>query len=446
MSQAPPTPSSSIPPQIEEAIARLREAITSVQGIALDPLSASWAEIEGGVVKLLMGAFSPDNPSHQALSFMIGATFAERLRRELGAFWFPSRATRHGAALGFADGIVVFSPFDAVDQALSRAKLAGLEDITGELRGVLAQARARPPEPETGGKALGPDDYRRLFDPGFVQFVALDPVALAATLGARPEQLKKDLETAFSRLPVEVPKQVRQPTRRRIVDALGQLNALKTLGQQAPRAPQLSELLAMLFAGKAETGFAPAELWADLVLPLVHIGPADSFPALDEEAVAAYQQGAEPLLLYVDTLPYQRPAADEDGLLGAFSDEQVAMLDPAFEGAGELRLLRLAPAALQPLWSNLDPAAYRTAIERFRDHCQAAAGGVAPEAPPLPEGEPSLLDVTLTLLENVAILVKAVEAQGLIPCVRHATESEAASEPILRALRQAHSAPRIVLV
>jgi hypothetical protein len=41
--------------------------------------------------------------------------------------------------------------------------------------------------------------------------------------------------------------------------------------------------------------------------------------------------------------------------------------------------------------------------------------------------------------------MKAVEAQGLIPCVRHATESEASSEPILRALRQAHSAPRIVL-
>jgi hypothetical protein len=444
-----PTPpdAPTTPPQIEDAIVRLRDAITSVQGIALDPLTASWPDIESGVVKLLMGAYAPDNPSHQAIAFMVGATFAERLRRELGAFWFPSRATRHGAALGFADGVIVFSPFEAVEQALSRARLASLDDMVGELRGLLAQARAQPAaaNPEGGGQPLGPEDYRRLFDPGFVQFVGLDPAALAAVLGARPEQIKSDLEQAFARLPPEVPKQVKQPTRRRIVEALGQLNPLKTLGQQATRAPQLAELLALLFAGKAETGFAPAELWADLLLPLSHIGPAEAFPDLDPEAVAAYEGGAEPLLLYVDTLPYQQPAADEDGLLGAFADEQVAMLDPSFDGAAELRVLRLAPEALRPIWSGLDASALRTAIEQFRAHCQAAASATPPEAPG-GEGEPSLLDVSLALLENAATFMKTVEAKNLIPCVRHATESEASSEPILRALRQAHTAPRIVLV
>jgi hypothetical protein len=440
---APPAPST--PPQIEQAIAQLRDAIGSVQGIGLDPLTAGWSEIEAGVVKLLMGAFSPDNPSHQAVAFMLGATFAERLRRDLRGFWFPSRAARHGAALGFPDGVVVFSPFDAVDQALGRAKLTLLEDMTAELRGLLAQARAQQAaSPEGSGGSLGPEDYRRLFDPGFVQFVALDPTALAAVLAARPDSLKADLEQAFSRLPAEVPKQVRQPTRRRLLEALGQLNALKTLGQQAPRAPQLAELLALVFAGREETGFAPAELWADLLLPLVHIGAADSFPDLDPDAVNAFASGADPLLLYADIVPYRVPAADEDGLLGTFSDEQVAMLDPAFDGAGELRLLRLAPEALRPLWTGLDGAALRTAIERFRAHCQAAAGA-PPPAPPEAEGQPSLLDVSLALLDNAAAFVKTVDAQNLIPCVRHATESEASSEPILRALRQAHSAPRIVL-
>ena len=449
MQEATPPPSPpAIPPQIEDAIARLGDAIESVQGIPLDPLTASWQEIEAAVIKLLLGAWRPDNPSHQAIAFMLGATFSERLRRNLGAFWFPSRSARHGAALGFPDGIIVFSPFDAVEQALSKARLQSLEDVTGELRGVLAQARARPAAagdaPDVGGR-LGPEEYRRLFDPGLVQFVALDPEALERTLAARPEVLIRDLEQAFSRLPAEVPAQIRKPTRRRIVEALQQLNPLRALGEQATRAPQLVELCALVFAGKAETGFAPAELWADLLLPLGHIGTPASFPPLDDEAAAAFREGADPLLLYVDTVPYQHPAADEDGLLGTFSDEQMSLLGAGFEGAGELRLLRLAPEALSAVWGSLDSGAVKDAIERFRLHCESAAGPAAPPSSPPTPGEPTLLDVALALLDNAAELMKAVEAEKLIPCVRQATESEASSDPILRALRKAHAAPRIVL-
>ena len=190
MSSPPPPPSAlPIPPQIEEAIDRLRQAIADVQGITLDPLTARWKEIEGVVVKLLMGAFAPDNPNHQGVAFMLAATFSERLRRDLGAFWFPSRAARHGAALGFPPAVLVLSPFDAVEQALTRAKLAGLDDMTGELRGVLAQARTQQAASPQGAVNLGPEDYRRLFDPGLVQLAALEPAALEATLAARPEQL-----------------------------------------------------------------------------------------------------------------------------------------------------------------------------------------------------------------------------------------------------------------
>jgi hypothetical protein len=443
MSQPTPPSPPPIPPQIEEAIARLGQSIADVQGIALDPLTASWQEIEAGVIKLLMGRFSPENPNHQGVAFMVAAAFSERLRRDLGAFWFPSRAARHGAALGFPPAVVVLSPFDAVDQALARAKLSSLDDMTGELRGLLAQARTRQAASPEGAVTLGPDDYRRLFDPGLVQLQALDPSALQTTLAAKPEVLLRDVEEAFSRLPAEVPKQVRTATRRRIVDALKQLDPLRALGEQAARAPQLAELMAILFASKEETGFAPAELWADLLFPLAHIGVPERFPELDEEGIEACKNGADPLLLYVDTVPYQKPAADEDGLLGAFAEEQVAMLDPSFEGAAELRLLRLAPEALQPLFDALDPKGLRAAIERFGTHCQAAAGTVAGSAPP--PGEMSLLDIAISLLENTTTLARAVDDKKLIPVVRHATESEAASDPILRALRQAHAAPRIVL-
>jgi hypothetical protein len=433
-----------IPPQIEEAIGRLQQVIADVQGITLDPLTAPWKEIEAAVIKLLMGAFTPDNPNHQGVAFMLAAAFSERLRRDLGAFWFPSRAARHGAALGFPPAVLVLSPFDAVEQALSRGKLTSLEDMTGELRGLLAQARTQQAATPEGAMNLGPDDYRRLFDPGLVQLAALDPSALEAILAAKPEALIRDVEQAFSRLPPEVPKQVRNNTRRHILDACKQLDPLRTLGQQAARASQLAELMAVVFAVKEQTGFAPAELWADLLLPLAHIGAAERFPELEEEAVEAFKQGADPLLLYVDAVPYQSPSADEDGLLGTFAEDQVAMLDPAFDGAGELRLLRLAPEALRPMFGNLDPKAVREAIGRFRAHCESAAGTAAP-APETPPGEMSLLDIAITVLDNATTLMKAIDARNLIPVVRHVTESEAASDAILRALRQAHSAPRIVL-
>jgi len=43
-----------------------------------------------------------------------------RLRLDLGAFWFQNRATPHGATLGFPGAVVVFSPFEAVFEALLR--------------------------------------------------------------------------------------------------------------------------------------------------------------------------------------------------------------------------------------------------------------------------------------------------------------------------------------
>jgi hypothetical protein len=445
----PPPAAHPIPPQIEDAALRLGEAIASVQGIPLDPLTASWQEIESGVIKLLLGAFKPDNPAHQDIAFMLAAAFSQRLRRDFGAFWFPSRSARHGAALGFPDGIIVFSPFEAVEQALARARLGSLEDITGELRGVLAQARARPADipagAELGSERLGPEDYRRLFDPGLVQFVALDREALDRTLGARPESLIRDLEQAFSRLPPEVPEQIHKPTRRRLLEAMKQLNPLSPLREQAARAPQLAELLALLFAGKAETGFAPAELWSDVLIPLGHIGTPGSFPALDEDGATAFRSGVDPLLLYVDAVPYQQPAADEDGLLGTFSEDQVALLDAGFEGATELRLLGLAPEALRSLWGTLDPGAVKAAIERFRRHCETTAGPATPPSSAPPPAEPTLLDVAMSLLDNATQLMKAMDGQNLMPCLRQATESEASSEPMMRALRKAHAAPRIIL-
>jgi hypothetical protein len=415
----------------------------AAEGRDIDPLTAPWADIEKAVIKLLGGAFSPREDSHQGLAFMIAAAFAERLRRDLGAFWFPNRATPQGAALGFPAGIIVFSPFGTAAQALGRGRLTTLDEVTAELGQVVAQARAQALGAPTPTTPLGPEDYQRLFDPGFVQLVAVQTAEARAAWERTPAVERRELEDAFSRLPREVPREAREPFRRQLAEALGQLPAGEPLGKQTASAPQLIELLALLHGGAAQTGFAPAELWEGVLLPLLHIGAPATFPAFDDELLESYRRGVPPVLLYVDTVPYQTPAADEDGLLGVFPPEEIQVIDPAFEATGSVRLAQVDPAILRPLIATFDPPAVRANVERFRTQLEAAAGpAAAPEPRP---GEPSLLEVALVLLEDLVRVVGVAEEKGAAFCVRHATESEAASEPLLQELRRALTGPRIIL-
>jgi hypothetical protein len=429
------------PPQVQAAVGQLRKALQAAEGRDLDPLAAPWAEIEKGVIKLLGGAFSPREEAHQSLAFMIAAAFAERLRRDLNAFWFPNRATPQGAALGFPAGIIVFSPFGAAAQALARGKLTMLDDLTGELSRVLTQARTQElANPDA--TPLGPEDYQRLFDPGFVQFVGVDVAEAKKSWERSPGAEVRELEESFSRLSPQVPREMRDNFRRQLVEALGQLDPVKTIAAQLPAAPQLVELLALLHGGVGQTGFAPAELWEGGLLPLLHIGAPAAFPAPDEEVLEAYRRGVPPLLIYVDTVPYQTPAADEDGLLGVFPGDEIEVIDPAFQMVESVRLARVDPAVLRDLVARFDGAAVRAAVGRFQAQLEAA--GASPPAEQRPN-EPSLLDVAVVLLEDLAKVVRAVEEKSAALCVRHATESEAASEPLLHEVRRALTGPRIIL-
>jgi hypothetical protein len=130
-------------------------------------------------------------------------------------------------------------------------------------------------------------------------------------------------------------------------------------------------------------------------------------------------------------------------VLGAFPDEHVALLDQRFAGV-PVRLVKLDVAALAPLVAAFDPAAVRASVEKFAAMCAEAAGGAVPQ-PPTEPGRPSLRDVVLMLAENVKHLVALAQDKGLWLVLRKATESEAASEPILQDLRRALHEPRIVL-
>jgi hypothetical protein len=432
--------SQSTPPQIEAALAQLRKALQSAEGAEIDPLTAPWTAIERGVIKLLGGAFSPQDESHRTLAFMISAALAERLRRDLGAFWFPNRASPQGASLGFPAGVIVFSPLGAVAEALGRGKLPLLDDVAGQLAKALEQARAANPD----GHALEPEDYQRLFDPAFVQFTVLRSSAMQTLLQRTPQEERRELEDAFSRLPKQVPREAKEPMRRQLLEALGRLED-KPLGEQVAAIPQLGELLAMIHTATGGTGFAPAEFWQEILLPLLHIGAPESFPAVEEDELAAYRAGADPVLLYVEALPFQTSAADEDGALGVFPPEQLGLLDPAFEGSEGLRMVRVEAEALDAVVEVFDAAAIRAGVERFSEHLRSAAGESAPPPAVRGPGEPSLLEAALILLQDLVKLVGTVEEGQTFLAIRHATESEAAAEPLIAELRRLITGPRIII-
>jgi hypothetical protein len=428
---------------MKAALEHLQKILTGPDGKPVDATTADWAEVEKAIVPQLGGAFAPQNPRHLDIVFMLASALAERLRREFGAFWFQNRSTPHGATVGFPDNILVFSPFETVFEALGRSQLGVLNKITEELRTAVARGRAAHNHPQ-GARALGPGEYQRIFDPGLVQFVALDPAAIKNALDATGDATLREFEHGFTKLSAQIPEQARTQVTREVQGALKRLPGSEPIGDQIARAPQLIEFVTLALAGSSATGIAPAEFWEQLLLPLLHVGAPDEFAELDEEEVAAYKEGTEPLLLYVDVVPYQTPAADEDGLLGVFPGNQVRLLDARWKGTQGVRLLQVDPAAIRDLLASFDAAAIRASIERFGAACAAAAGAPV-ESGEKAEGQPALLDVVFALTEDLRTVLRQVDDKGWVLGLRYATESEASSEPILQDLRRAIREPRIVL-
>jgi hypothetical protein len=427
-------------------IDQLRRALREVEQRDIDPLTAPWSEIEPGVAKLLGGPFSPERPEHAPLALLLAAAFGERVCRDLGGFWFQNRATPDGAAIGFPEVTVMFSPLDVVLQALSRSRLTMLDDVAQDLGSTISRARAEAAATGAlGGTRLGPDDYRRMFDPGFVQLCCLDVGKVRAALARTPLEAAREVEDALSRMPSGVPADVRASMRDQIAGALRSLPNDAPLSARARAATPLVELLALLEGARETTRFAPAELWQHVLLPLLHIGPAETFPPLDGDDREALREGADPLVVYVDTVPFRTPAADEDGLLGVFPGDQVGVLDPCFLGLPTVRTLAVPAAPLAPLLAGFDRGALRASVERFTRQAVAEAQGAGEAAPNVESG---MLPIALELLGELQRVVGAVgeAAPGeRVLCVRRAPEAEAASDLALKELRRAMQGSRIIL-
>jgi hypothetical protein len=425
------------PSHLEAALSQLATSLAQVEGKPVDLLTAPWPDVERGVIKLLRGPYVPDRPEHQLLALGLAAAFGQRLAEADKAFWFPMREAPEGALVGFPEAMLMLSPFTSVTDALGRAQLGKLDDVLKDIRRALAEARFAP----TAGAPvrLSPQDYARLFDPSFLQFLSLDTQRLEELWAARPDKLSRDLRDALGRAGTRLAPESRGQLEQQLLGALGRLDASKPFGEQLERAPRLSELLVDLFASTQRTGSAPDEFWEDAVFPLLFIGVPDSFPPLDAEEIRAAQQGADPLLLFLDTVPY-RQQAPEDAVLGVFDVAQVGLVHPSLGRTGVPRLLTVNGEALAKLLQSFDARAEASALGRFATYLSEKAGKPVQASAPGKQME----DAALALLgEFKTMLSGPGGVKGLT--MRRLTEAEALSDAALLPVRQALQGPRIIL-
>jgi hypothetical protein len=427
-----------MPPQLEAAYAQVGQALSQAAGKPLDLAAAPWAEVEKAAIRVFGGPFDVARPEHQVVALGLAAALAERLNASSQAFFFPFRETPEGASLGFPDALVMLSPFGAVVDALRAARLDKLAEVEKEIRTALAQVKFSAAG-GGGGMKLMPEDYMRLFDPGFVQLVCLDPVKARQTWDLTPGRLSVDIRDAVSRAS-QLGSDVKKQLESQLVGALARLEAGKPLLGQVARSPRLVESMGLLFATTQASGAAAEEFWSDVVMPLLFVGTPASFPPLEAQELDLARQGVDPLFLFLEVVPYQHPAPEDEGLLGAFPATALSLPDPAFQGITQLRLIKVDAATLQAPLAQFDPAKTRQVVARFGDEVKAKLGAAMPGGPGAEEAK-AMLDAALTLLTELKKLV----ASGKDLYVRRLTEAEASSEPALAQVRAAASGPRIIL-
>jgi hypothetical protein len=423
---------------LDAATQQLAASLARVTGAPIDLKSASWADIEKGVIRLLMGPFQPDQPEHQLVALGLAGVFADRLIESDQAFWFPHREAPEGGMIGFPEAVLMLSPFQAVADALGRGKLERLEEVTADIRRTLAQARFAP----SGGAPvrLRPEDYARLFDPGFLQFMLLDPRRTKELWDAKPSVLSADLRAALARVSAQrMSAEAKAQFEQQIAGSLARLDPARTFGDQVAQAPRLAELMLTLVAATKQTGSAPDEFWEQAVFPLLFTGAPTTYPPLDDQDLEAAKQGVDPLALFLDVVPYSSPAP-EDGLLGVFPMQEIDVPHPSMTQGGVPRLLVVPKAVLQSKLAGYDLRATRASLDGFTKYLSEKAGKPIAASAPGKQME----DAALALLAEVKGLLDGAPAEAQL-VMRRLTETEALSDGALQAVREAMQGPRIIL-
>jgi|CXWL01.1.fsa_nt_gi hypothetical protein len=427
-----------VPPQMAQARAQLEALLEQVEKKKVDLVTAPWAEIEKSAVKLLLGPFRLDRPEHHVVALGVAAAWGERLMKEHGAFWFPNRDAPEGASIGFPEALIMLSPYGGVVEALLASKLERLQEVTQEIRTSLAKVKFSPAAAASGPMRLGPADYQRLFDPGFVQLVAMDAAKAATGWNLTGPRIASELREGLVRIGSRLPAEVKQQLEAQLLGALTRLDPSKPLIDQVERAPRVAELVAQLWGTKESTGAAPEEFWEDVVFPTLFIGAPAAFPKLEGEELELLKRQVDPYFLFLEVVPHQYPAPEE-ALLGAFPGNALDVLAPQLSKVGSPRLVKVTTDSIKAAVAAFDPAKTQEAVARFCAQAHEQAGTKGPAAP---QGDAAqMFEAAVVLLTD---LKKTMAAGGDL-CVRRLTEGEAGGEAPMVALRAALQGPRIIL-
>lgn len=426
-----------IPPQLLQAKAQLEALLEKVENKKIDLVATPWAELEKSVIKVLMGPFRLDKPEHHVVALGLAAAWGDRLMKEQQAFWFPNRDAPEGASLGFPDALIMLSPFGGVVEALLSAKLERLSEVTQSLRASVAKAKFSP-RASSAPMRLGPADYQRLFDPGFVQLLSVDTARVTTGLNMTGPRLGSEVRDALGRVSNRLPAEVKQQLETQLVGAMQRLQPDKPLIDQIDGAPRVAELVAQLWGTKEGTGAAPEEFWQEVVFPLMFIGAPSSFPKLEVDEAELLKRQVDPFFLFLEIVPYTYPAPG-DGLLGVFPGDSLDVLVPQLAKVGSPRLVKVNGEPIKTALSAFDAAKTKEAVSQFVAQARQQAGAAGPN---VPGGDAAqMFEAALMLLTDL----KKVAAAGGDLCVRRLTESEAGGDGAMMQLRSALQGPRIIL-
>ncbi len=286
-----------MPEIFSRALAHI-EVVARDRGVAFDAATTPFAALTPLTAHVPRGPFV----------ISLAALWSERAMKEHGAFWFPQREAPLGAALGLPDALLALAPVELAQSALEKNNLADLDDRARELRESLARARDEgATAAAVRGEQLSAEDYRALFDPAFVHFLAVDEARVAAALAMTTAQARTNLGDAIASA-------VSDPVKREALEGLwlrplARLDDARPLADHAPREPRAIEAFVRLFAAHAGTGAADESFWADVVLR--RASPSEVAPGL---------------------VPGGDAATAESRLLGVFRTEAARALVPKLGG------------------------------------------------------------------------------------------------------------------
>ncbi len=422
-----------VPPQVAMAYQRLAEGLKQVN-VTADPMKAAWSELEPGIARLLGGQMNPNAPEHQMIALGVAALLGIRFAQEDGAFWAVNRESPDGFILGFPDAIIMLSPFGAAMEALATANLGRLDELTKQVRTALGRARLAP---GAAPQRLTSEDYERLFDPAFMQWIVVEEAKLKRAWDEPVSGLLRDVRDGIDRAGAQLPVEVKRQIEGQLVQSLAAMDQSKSMMSQVDRAGRLVELVAHLAATTEMTHPAPEEFAAGVAMPLLLIGKPEKFPDLEDEEKAALEQGVDPLFLYLDVVPHQFSGVD-DGLLGVLGDQDVTLPHPGLQQVMPLRLFEVRLDRLGPAFAAFDPASVKASFDRFLQHVAAQTGK------PVPPGRSE--QVIAEACAQLTELKKIYDARGKGRVfVRRMPESEAAADAALAVVRKAMHGPRIIL-